>query len=102
MNSEAISVKFAHLQQLRDGINTAMASLNSTRTDWMSFTNGTMSTAWDDDAGLANQIRNADFSKFGEENEIWLQNLAKAVDQAEQELRAAVAQSRAAISGGGS
>jgi hypothetical protein len=97
VNPDAISVKFEHLQELRQAILTAQNSLNQNRTDWMSFTNNTMSVGWADDAGEANQFRNADFSKYGEENETFLQNLMQAVEQTEQDLRGAVQQARASI-----
>lgn len=97
MNPDAISVKFEHLQELRQAILTAQNSLNQNRTEWMNFTNNTMTVGWADDAGEANQFRNADFSKYGEDNETFLQNLMQAVDQTEQDLRGAVQQSRAAI-----
>jgi hypothetical protein len=97
VNPDAISVKFEHLQELRDAINRAQASLNTTRTEWMNFTTGTMSMGWADDAGDANQFRNADFSKYGEENELFLQRLMQAVERTEQELRSAVARARASI-----
>lgn len=97
MNPDAISVKFEHLQDLRDAITNAQNSLNQNRTDWMSFTNNTMAVGWADDAGEANQFRNADFSTYGEKNEEFLQNLMQAVEQAEQELRGAVQQARSAI-----
>ncbi len=97
MNPDAISVKFANLQELRTAILNAQNSLNQNRTDWMTYTNNTMAVGWADDAGEANQFRNADFSKYGEENELFLQNLMQAVEQAEQELRGAVQRARAAI-----
>jgi hypothetical protein len=97
VNPDAISVKFAHLQELKEALLNAQNSLNQTRTDWMTYTTGTMTVGWADDAGEANQFRNADFSTYGEKNEEFLQNLMKAVDQAEQELRGAVQRARAAI-----
>lgn len=97
MNPDAISVKFEHLQELREAILNAQNSLNTNRTDWMTFTTGTMAAGWADDAGEANQFRNADFSTYGEKNEEFLQNLMHAVDQAEQELRGAVQRARSAI-----
>lgn len=97
MNPDAISVKFENLQDLRDAIQTAQGSLNENRTNWMSFTTGTMQVGWADDAGEANQFRNADFSSYGEENERFLASLMQAVEQAEQELRGAVQRARSAI-----
>ncbi|TDV40071.1 hypothetical protein [Actinophytocola oryzae] len=97
MNPDAISVKFEHLQDLRQAILTAQNSLATNRGDWMSFTTNTMAMGWADEAGDANQFRNADFSKYGEENELFLQNLMQAVENAEQELRGAVQRARTAI-----
>lgn len=99
MNPDAISVKFEHLQELKEAIQNAQNSLAQNRGDWMSFTTNTMAMGWADDAGEANQFRNADFSTYGEKNEEFLANLMRAVDQAEQELRGAVQRARAAIAG---
>ena len=97
MNPDAISVKFENLQELKEALLNAQNSLNTTRTDWMTYTTGTMNVGWADAAGEANQFRNADFSTYGEKNEEFLANLMKAVDAAEQELRGAVQRARAAI-----
>lgn len=97
VDTNAISVKFANLQELRTAIANAQNLLNQNRTTWMSFTNNTMTAGWADSAGEANQFRNANFSKYGEENELFLANLMSAVQKAEDELRGAVARSRAAI-----
>jgi uncharacterized protein YukE len=99
VNPDAISVKFEHLHELKEALLNAQNSLNQTRTDWMSYTTNTMTVGWADDAGEANQFRNADFSTYGEKNEEFLQNLMRAVDQAEQELRGAVQRARSAIAG---
>jgi uncharacterized protein YukE len=99
VNPDAISVKFEHLQELKEAIQNAQNSLAQNRGDWMSFTTNTMAMGWADDAGEANQFRNADFSTYGEKNEEFLANLMRAVDQAEQELRGAVQRARAAIAG---
>ena len=96
---DAISVKFEHLQQLREAIQTAQNSLSQNRTDWMTFTTGTMNVGWADDAGEANQFRNGDFDTYGQKNEEFLANLMRAVDQAEQDLRGAVQRARTAIAG---
>jgi hypothetical protein len=97
VNPDAISVKFENLQELRNAIQTAQTMLNQNRSDWMTFTTNTMAAGWADDAGDANQFRNMDFSKYGEENETFLANLMAAVEKAEDELRGAVQRSRAAI-----
>lgn len=97
MNADAISVKFENLQELRQAILNAQNSLMQNREDWMSFTTNTMAVGWADDAGEANQFRNADFSTYGQKNEEFLQNLMQAVEKAEQELRGAVQRARAAI-----
>lgn len=99
VSDDAISVKFENLQELRTAIQTAQQNLMENRENWMTFTTGTMSVGWADDAGEGNQLRNADFSKYGEENETFLQNLMLAVEKAEEELRGAVQRSRAAIYG---
>jgi hypothetical protein len=91
--SDAISVKFENLQELRTAIQTAQNNLMTNREDWMGYTTGTMSVGWADEAGMQNQLRNADFSKYGEENETFLANLMVAVQKAEDELRAAVQRS---------
>jgi hypothetical protein len=97
MNPDAISVKFENLQELKEALINAQNSLMQNREGWMTYTTNTMAMGWADDAGEANQFRNADFSSYGEQNEEFLQNLMKAVDSAEQELRAAVQRARAAI-----
>jgi uncharacterized protein YukE len=96
---DAVSVKFEHLQDLKEAIQNAQNSLSQNRGDWMSFTTGTMNLGWADDAGEANQFRNADFDTYGQKNEEFLANLMRAVDQAEQELRGAVQRARSAIAG---
>jgi hypothetical protein len=96
-SADAISVKFEHLQQLRDAILNAQQSLQTNREDWMSFTTNTMAVSWADDAGDANQFRNMDFSKYGTENETFLANLMTAVENAEQTLRGAVQRARNAM-----
>jgi hypothetical protein len=98
VNPDAISVKFEHLQDLKEAILNAQNSLSQNRGDWMSFTTNTMNVGWADGAGEANQFRNADFSTYGEKNEEFLANLMRAVEQAEQELRGAVQRARTAIS----
>jgi hypothetical protein len=97
VSDDAVSVKFEHLQNLREAISNAQNSLAQNRGDWMSFTTNTMGVGWADDAGEANQFRNGDFSSYGEKNEEFLANLMRAVDQAEQELRGAVQRARSAI-----
>lgn len=96
---DAISVKFENLQELRQAINEAQLALQQNRESWMGFTTGTMSVAWADAAGAANQDRNVNFSQYGLDNEEFLANLSKAVDAAEAELRAAVQRGKAAIMG---
>jgi uncharacterized protein YukE len=97
INPDAISVKFENLQELRTAVQTAQTMLHQNRTEWMSFTTSTVAVGWADDAGEANQFRNADFSKYGEENEVFLARLMAAIEKAEDELRGAVQRSRAAI-----
>jgi hypothetical protein len=99
LSPDAISVKFASLQELRTAIQQAQTMLNANRTEWMNFTTGTMAVAWADDAGLSNQDRNMEFSKYGDANEQFLAQLTSAVDKAEMALRDAVARARAAIAG---
>lgn len=99
VSDDAISVKFENLQELRTAIQNAHDNLLQNREGWMNYVTGTMSVGWADDAGEGNQLRNMDFSKYGEENELFLQNLMKAVEAAENELRGAVQRSRAAIYG---
>ncbi len=99
VSDDAISVKFENLQELRTAIQNAHDNLVQNREGWMNYVTGTMSVGWADDAGEGNQLRNADFSKYGEENETFLQNLMLAVEKAEEELRGAVQRSRAAIYG---
>lgn len=96
---DAISVKFENLQELRQAISGAQLALQQNREAWMGFTTGTMSAAWADDGGMANQDRNISFSQYGSDNEEFLGNLMKAVDAAEAELRAAVQRGKAAIMG---
>jgi hypothetical protein len=93
VNPDAISVKFENLQELRTAIQNAQTSLMTNREDWMGYTTGTMSVGWADEAGLQNQLRNGDFSKYGEANETFLNNLMVAVQKAEDELRGAVQRS---------
>lgn len=96
---DAISVKFENLQELRNAIQEAQFALQQNRETWMNFTTGTMAAAWADDAGATNQDRNVSFSQYGLDNEEFLANLMKAVEAAENELRIAVQQGKAAIAG---
>ncbi|MFL6118702.1 hypothetical protein [Actinophytocola sp.] len=99
VSDDAISVKFEHLRDLKQAILNAQNSLQQNRTDWMTFTTGTMNMAWADDAGEGNQFRNANFDTYGQKNEEFLANLMRAVDQAEQDLRGAVQRARTSIMG---
>jgi hypothetical protein len=94
---DTISVKFADLQELHDAILKAEYSLQQTRGDYMSFQNGTMTTAWDDDAGLQSLLRNGNFSQYGEDNETFLRGLRGAVEEAQRLLRDAVARAKAGM-----
>ena len=98
MNNDAISVKFGHLQELRQAIMAAKSNLEQNRSAWSGFQGGVMTVGWNDAAGQANQDRNHAFDNYGQENEAFLHNLMQAVDKAEQELRSAVDRARSAIS----
>ena len=95
--SDAISVKFDNLHELRNAIQEAQFALQQNRETWMNYTTGTMAAAWADEGGAANQDRNVTFSQYGSDNEEFLANLMKAVQAAEDELRIAVQQGKAAI-----
>jgi hypothetical protein len=97
--NDAISAKFGDLQQLREAVATARASLEAGRSDWMSFTTGQMSTGWGDGAGDQNQLRNGSWSNVGQSNEDFLNQLDRAIDQTEMELRGAVQRARSAMGG---
>lgn len=99
VSPDAISVKFAHLEELRQAITTARNHLVTNREDWMGYTTNTMSVGWADAAGDQNQLRNANFSDYGTKNEEFLDALDKAVDAAKEELRGAVQRARAAMGG---
>jgi hypothetical protein len=93
VSADAISVKFAHLEELQQAITTARNNLLDNRETWMSFTNNTMSVGWADAAGEQNLFRNADFSDYGTKNEEFLDALNQAVESAKEELRGAVQRS---------
>lgn len=97
--NDAISAKFGDLQQLREAVATARASLEAGRSEWMGFTNGQMSAAWADGGGDQNQMRNGSWSNVGQSNEDFLNQLDRAIDQTEQELRGAVMRARSAMGG---
>lgn len=97
--TDAISAKFGDLQQLREAVATARASLEAGRSDWMGFTNGQMATGWADGGGDQNQMRNGSWSNVGQSNEDFLNQLDRAIDQTEQELRGAVMRARSAMGG---
>jgi hypothetical protein len=97
--NDSISAKFGDLQQLREAVATARASLEAGRSDWMSFTTGQMSTGWGDGAGDQNQMRNSGWSNMGQSNEDFLNDLDRAIDQTEMELRGAVQRARTAMGG---
>lgn len=95
--TDAISAKFADLQQLREAVASARASLEAGRSDWMSFTNGEMSAAWADGAGDQNQTRNMGWSNVGQSNEDYLNSLDRAINETEIELRTARDRARIAM-----
>jgi hypothetical protein len=96
---DTISVKFADLQELEDAITKAESSLAQTRSDYMAFQNGTMTTAWEDDAGFVSLMRNGNFSQYGEDNETFLRGLRGAVEEAKRLLQDAVQRSKAGMGG---
>jgi hypothetical protein len=97
VSPDAISAKFADLQELHDAILKAQNDLGTTRGDYMRFQTGTMTVGWADTAGEENQIRNSGFDQYGQMNEEFLGNLRVAVERSIELLRGAVVRSQAAI-----
>lgn len=90
---DAISVKFADLQNLRAAIAKARAELNTARTNQASYTLNTENQNWDDEAFLAKFGRHQHNQKFGEDIEEKLNATERAIDATEQNLMGAVQRS---------